>query len=66
MIYLRLFLTFLMIGAVSFGGGYGMISLIRETVVSNGWLTESELIPGRTQILLAEHQRERYGAQSDR
>ena len=31
MIYLRLFLTFLMIGAVSFGGGYGMISLIRET-----------------------------------
>ncbi len=66
MIYLRLFLTFLMIGAVSFGGGYGMISLIRETVVSNGWLTESELIPCRTQILLAEHQRERYGAQSDR
>ena len=44
MIYLRLFLTFLMIGAVSFGGGYGMISLIRETVISNGWLTESELI----------------------
>lgn len=44
MIYLRLFLTFLMIGAVSFGGGYGMISLIRETVLSNGWLTESELI----------------------
>ena len=33
-----------MIGAVSFGGGYGMISLIRETVISNGWLTESELI----------------------
>lgn len=44
MIYLRLFLTFLMIGAVSFGGGYGMISLIRETVLANGWLTESELI----------------------
>ena len=30
MIYLELFLTFLQIGAVSFGGGYGMISLIRE------------------------------------
>lgn len=36
MIYLQLFLNFLMIGTVSFGGGYGMISLIRETVVSNG------------------------------
>ncbi|MBO4467774.1 MAG: chromate transporter, partial [Clostridia bacterium] len=39
MIFLKLFLTFLEIGAVSFGGGYGMISLIRETVLSNGWLS---------------------------
>ena len=37
---LKLFLTFLKIGAVSFGGGYGMISLIREEVLSNGWATE--------------------------
>ena len=44
MICLRLFLVFLEIGAVSFGGGYGMISLIREQVISNGWLTESELL----------------------
>ena len=44
MIYFELFLTFLEIGAVSFGGGYGMISLIREAVLSNHWLTESELI----------------------
>lgn len=44
MIYLELFLTFLKIGAVSFGGGYGMISLIREEVLSFGWLTEEELI----------------------
>ena len=44
MIYLKLFLTFLKIGAVSFGGGYGMISLIRETVIGNGWLTEGELL----------------------
>ncbi|MFR9067235.1 MAG: chromate transporter [Faecalibacterium prausnitzii] len=28
--FLKLFLTFLEIGAVSFGGGYGTISLIRE------------------------------------
>ena len=44
MIYLKLFLTFLKIGAVSFGGGYGMISLMREDCLSNGWLTESELL----------------------
>jgi len=44
MIYLELFLAFLKIGTVSFGGGYGMISLIRETVISHGWLTEAELL----------------------
>lgn len=42
--YLLLFLTFLKIGAVSFGGGYGMIALIRESVLANGWMTESELL----------------------
>lgn len=41
---LKLFLTFFEIGAVSFGGGYGMISLIREKVVGNGWLSEEELL----------------------
>lgn len=44
MICLRLFLTFLKIGAVSFGGGYGMISLIREDCLANGWLGEDELL----------------------
>ena len=44
MIYLKLFLSFLMIGTVSFGGGYGMVSLIRETVLSNGWLAEEEFL----------------------
>ena len=44
MIYLTLFLTFLKIGAVSFGGGYGMISLIREDCLSHGWLTQGELL----------------------
>ena len=44
MIYLELFFTFLQIGAVSFGGGYGMISLIREKVLMHGWLTEEELL----------------------
>ena len=44
MIFIKLFLTFLKIGAVSFGGGYGMISLIRDDCLSNGWLTEEELL----------------------
>ena len=44
MIYLELFLTFLQVGAVSFGGGYAMISLIRENVLAYGWLTEEELM----------------------
>ncbi len=43
-VLLDLFLTFLEIGAVSFGGGYGMISLIREKVLINGWLTEEEFL----------------------
>lgn len=41
---LELFLTFLKIGAVSFGGGYGMISLLTEEVVLHGWLSESEVL----------------------
>ena len=44
MIYWKLFLTFLEIGAVSFGGGYGMIAMIREAVLSNGWLSEEEFL----------------------
>lgn len=44
MILLDLFLTFLLIGTVSFGGGYGMISLVREQVLAHGWLTESEFL----------------------
>ena len=44
MIYLELFLTFLQIGAFSFGGGYGMISLIREKVLTYGWITEEEML----------------------
>ena len=44
MIYPDLFLTFLQVGAFSFGGGYGMIALIRELVLSRGWLAEEELL----------------------
>ena len=44
MIYLELFLTFLEVGAFSFGGGYGMISLIRELCLGKGWFSEGELL----------------------
>jgi chromate transporter len=43
-IYLELFLVFLEVGAFSFGGGYGMISMIREKTLAHGWLTEAELL----------------------
>ena len=41
---LDLFLTFLKIGAVSFGGGYGMIPMLTDEVIAHGWLTETELM----------------------
>lgn len=44
MIYLELFITFLKIGAFTFGGGYAMLPLIQEQVMAYGWLTEEELI----------------------
>ena len=43
-ILLDLFLTFLKIGAFSFGGGYGMISFVREEVLLHSWLSESEFL----------------------
>ena len=44
MLFLKLFLTFFEIGLFTFGGGYAMISLVREKVVMLGWLTEQEVI----------------------
>ncbi len=41
---LDLFLTFLKIGAVSFGGGYAMIPVISDEVLAHGWLTETEIL----------------------
>ena len=62
MIYFQLFFTFFYIGAVSFGGGYGMMSLIREAVLHYEWLDEetfldlaavSESTPGPIAINMA-------------
>ena len=44
MIYLKLFLTFFEIGLFTFGGGYAMISLIRDKALLYGWLSEEELL----------------------
>ena len=46
MIYLELFLTFLMIGAVTFGGGYAMLPMIQEQVAQR-WgdiIPEADLV----------------------
>ena len=43
MIYLQLFISFLQIGAFSFGGGYAAMPLIQNQVVQlHPWLTQSE------------------------
>lgn len=43
MIYLELFLGFLKVGCFAFGGCYGAIALIREVVLSYGWLSDETL-----------------------
>lgn len=61
MIFLDLFLTFFQIGAVSFGGGYGMISLMREKALGYGlsqeaimnFIAVSESTPGPIAINMA-------------
>ena len=43
MLFLKLFVTFFKIGLFSFGGGYGMLSVIQGEVVTRySWLTMSE------------------------
>ena len=43
MIFFQLFYTFLLIGAFTFGGGYSMVALIQNEVVTHhGWMTASE------------------------
>ena len=38
MILLELFWVFFLIGAFTFGGGYAMIAMIQQQVVSRGWM----------------------------
>ena len=62
MIYLDLFLAFLKVGCFAFGGAYGAIPLIRDVVLSYGWLSDetltymiavSESTPGPIMVNLA-------------
>ena len=62
MIYLDLFLGFLKVGCFAFGGAYGAIPLIRDVVMSYGWLNDemltymiavSESTPGPIMVNLA-------------
>lgn len=40
MIYLRLIWSYLKIGLFGFGGGYAMLALIENEIVTPGWITE--------------------------
>ena len=62
MIYAELFAGFLKVGFFSFGGAYSAIPLIRDVVLSYGWLTDealgtmiaiSESTPGPIMVNLA-------------
>lgn len=62
MIYLDLLLGFLRVGCFAFGGAYGAIPLIRDVVLSYGWLSDetltyiiavSESTPGPIMVNLA-------------
>lgn len=62
MMYLNLFLGFLKVGCFAFGGAYGAIPLIRDVVLSYGWMSDemlsymiavSESTPGPIMVNLA-------------
>ena len=62
MIYLELLIGFLKVGCFAFGGAYGAIPLIRDIVLSYGWLSDemltymiavSESTPGPIMVNLA-------------
>ena len=44
MILLELFLTFLKIGAFTFGGGYAMLPLMQNEVAAHNWMSDAELV----------------------
>jgi len=43
MMYLKLFWEFFKVSCFTFGGAYGAIPLIRDMVLTNGWITDERL-----------------------
>lgn len=44
MLYLQLFLSFVKIGLIGFGGGMAIIGLIQTEVARHGWMSQSEFV----------------------
>ncbi len=44
MILINLFITFFKIGLFTFGGGYAMLPLIQEEVISHGWIAVDQFV----------------------
>ena len=44
MIYWQLFFSFLKVGSFAFGGGYAMLSLIGDAVLSHEWMTQEDFL----------------------
>ena len=44
MIFLKLFLVFLKIGALTFGGGYAMLPLVADEAAAQGWLDSETML----------------------
>lgn len=44
MICLELFWTFFVIGALTFGGGYAMLPMAQEAVLTHGWLEQWQIV----------------------
>ena len=74
MIFLELFYEFFIIGLFTFGGGYAMIPLVRNTTISRGWLSEgeflnmigvSEVTPGPIAINMATYVGSTMGGQTE-
>jgi len=42
--FFQLFFTFFKVGLFTFGGGYGMIPVITDEMLSHGWMTETEIL----------------------
>lgn len=75
-VYFELFIIFVKVGAVTFGGGYSMLPVLQKEIVANkGWLTTEDVMdyyaisqctPGiiavNTSVLIGYHRKKLLGA----